>query len=130
MKSILSLMIKIYGIEDRDWMGFVIDKKSSLTFHHIVKAENGGKCSMDNGAILTKNAHDFLHCIEGKNIEIYNEINNLFKIINSNLGNSKEQLEQIKCLIIKYLDMGYDVPQNMTKDKIRRMILNSTNLPK
>lgn len=129
MKSILNSMILLYKIENIDWMGFTIDKITSLTFHHIIKAENGGKYAADNGAILTKRAHDFLHCIEGKDIKIYNEINRLFKIINLKQGiNVKDELEQIKFLILEYLDMGYDIPHNMKRNKIKQMIISNSNL--
>lgn len=124
MKSILADMIKIYNISDTDWMSFRIYKTSDLTFHHIIKAENGGDYSLENGAILTKKAHDFLHCIEGKNQIIYDEINELFKIINVNRGIDCEyELMQIRNLILAYIDLDYDIPRNMKRGKIKKMVL-------
>ena len=124
MKSILVDMIEMYKIKDYDWMGFKIDNISDLTFHHIIKAENGGDYSLENGAILTKKAHDFLHCIEGKNHLIYDEINILFKIINTKKGiDCEDELMLIRNLILNYINMNYGIPRNMKRGKIKRMIL-------
>ena len=124
MKSILVDMIEMYNIKDYDWMGFKIDNISDLTFHHIIKAENGGDYSLENGAILTKKGHDFLHCIEGKNHLIYDEINKLFKIINTKKGiDCEDELMLIRNLILNYINMNYDIPRNMKRGKIKRMIL-------
>ena len=80
------------------------------------------QCICDS--ILTKKAHDFLHCIEKKNQIIYDEINRLFKIINTNKGiNCEYELMQIRNLILNYLNMNYDVPKNMKRGKIKRMVL-------
>ena len=105
-------------------MGFKINKISDLTFHHIIKAEDGGDYSLENGAILTKKTHDFLHCIEGKNHLTYDEINRLFKIINTKKGIDYEyELMLIRNLILNYINMNYDIPKNMKRGKIKRMIL-------
>ena len=126
MKSVLINMLKIYNVEDKDWMSFKITKRDSLTYHHIIKDENGGELSISNGAILTKNAHDFLHCIEHKNMNIYNEINKLFKVINDKQGiNCDYEFYQIRNLILMYLEMGYTIPNKMKKSKIKKMMLDS-----
>lgn len=107
-------------------MSFKIDKNNQLTYHHIKKREDGGKNEISNGAILTKNAHDFLHTIEIKNINIYNQINDLLKEINKCNGTcSNDYLEQIKILIIQYIDMGYDVPRNLNAGKIKKMMIEN-----
>ena len=49
-----------------------------------VKAENGGKITIDNGALLTQRAHNYLHLIERIDIDIYNRINVVLKEINEN----------------------------------------------
>ena len=49
-----------------------------------VKAENGGKITIDNGALLTQRAHNYLHLIERIDIDIYNRINAVLKEINEN----------------------------------------------
>lgn len=128
MKKIVVNMIRIYQIRDRDWMSFKICSSRSLTYHHIIKVEDGGKTIVNNGAILTKKAHDFLHCIEHNEFKIYSEINDLFHIINTNVNKcSKNELEHIRFLIIKYLDMGLNIPKNLDRNNIKQMILECSN---
>lgn len=64
-----------------DWMNYKLVKKD-LTYHHIVKREDGGKQEIDNGALLMPIAHQYLHIIEYKDIKTYNAINKIFKFIN------------------------------------------------
>ena len=82
-----------------DWMNYKIDRKADLTFHHIVKKEHGGKTTIDNGALLTHNAHNYLHVIEFKDIETYNYINKMFEIINRQLSEPNEDQR----FVIEYL---------------------------
>ena len=51
------------------------DSKERLNYHHIVKKEHGGKETIDNGAVLNREAHDFLHKQEHKDKQLYNELN-------------------------------------------------------
>lgn len=82
MKNITKEMIKIYKpLSDLDWMNYRI-KKSELTFHHIQKKENGGKETIENGAILMPIAHQYLHIIEYKEEELFLMLNKMFLIIN------------------------------------------------
>ena len=124
MKTILSQMIQIYKPVDRDWMHFKITEENKLTYHHICKQESGGEENIENGAILTKNAHELLHCIERKNIKFYIEINKLFKEINKKTIHPGEgNLNQIKELVLKYLELGYPTPKKLKVRKIKKLIL-------
>ena len=80
---------KLYNIyvpnSNLDWMNYRITRKQDLSFHHIVKKEHGGKATIDNGALLTINAHNYLHIIEQKDITTYAYINKMFEIINKQL---------------------------------------------
>lgn len=82
MKDIKIKMIKIYNITDTCWMGYKVSENNPFTYHHIIKAENGGKEEIKNGAILTLNPHQYLHIIENYDFELYIYINNLLKKIN------------------------------------------------
>lgn len=94
---------KLYNIyvpnSKLDWMNYKIDRKQDLTFHHIVKREDGGKATLDNGALLTYNAHNYLHVIEFKEIDTYNYINKMFEIINKQLSEPNEDQR----FVIEYL---------------------------
>ena len=69
-------MLKIYvPYSNMDWLNYKLVRKD-LTFHHIRKREDGGKATIDNGALLMPVGHQYLHLIEYKDIETYiaNEI--------------------------------------------------------
>lgn len=62
-----------------DFMGFTVDKKSSLSFHHlIIPRKNSKEYGIGegylfwNGAILRQDtSHDYLHLIEAKDYDIF-----------------------------------------------------------
>lgn len=51
------------------------DYTTRLNYHHLIKKCNGGKETIDNGALLNRTAHDFLHEQEHKNKQLYEELN-------------------------------------------------------
>lgn len=77
----LQELIKIYQTNNYDWLSYQITKKNILTLHHIVKACDGGKLSLENAALLTKKAQRALHMCEHKDFILYSEINEFFKEI-------------------------------------------------
>ncbi len=82
MNSIKKEMLKIYKpISGLDWLNYRLVKKD-LTYHHILKKSDGGKETIDNGALLMPISHQYLHLIECKDMETYNAINKLFSYIN------------------------------------------------
>lgn len=116
-------LLSIYNLNDRDWMNFKISKKNPLTYHHIMKRESGGKNEINNGALVTKLAHNFLHYIEYDDIHLYNKINDYFKIINENRFISSSELTTIKQLILVYLSNKKELPKQFSKEKIMSLIL-------
>ena len=98
MRDITKRMIKIYNLDKLCFMGYTLDKTAS--FHHIVKREKGGKEEISNGAVLNKNAHEYLHIIEYKDIGTYIAINKILKIINEQRDKpTTEQLEIISKIL-------------------------------
>ena len=83
MNKLKEEMIKIYKTYTLDGMNYLIIN-NDITYHHIIKEENGGKVTYDNGALLTRRAHNYLHLIERIDIDIYNRINEVLKEINNN----------------------------------------------
>lgn len=103
MKNIKLEMIKLYKTIDYDWLNFKIYDINDITFHHIIKKENGGKYSIDNGALLTTKSHEYLHIIENNDIEIYIEINKILKKINEQKHKPTEiQKQKIELLFLKF----------------------------
>ena len=67
MKHITGLMINEFKLREVgcDFMGYKLQKQDSLTFHHlIIPKRNGGKITRQNGAIIQRTPHDYLHLIE------------------------------------------------------------------
>lgn len=106
---------KLYNIyvpnSNLDWMNYRIVRKQDLSFHHIVKKEHGGKATIDNGALLTINAHNYLHIIEQKDITTYAYINKMFEIINKQL----HEPNQDQRFVIEYLLKEFE--RNHMEDK-------------
>lgn len=106
MKDVLITMIAIYHPKE-DWMGFQISKKNRYTYHHIIKKEEGGELSIENGAILTQKAHALLNFLEFNHPDVYVEWQKIFREINDSLiGPNEEMMGKIKalrhkCLILK-----------------------------
>lgn len=73
-------MLSIYG--EGCWMGYRVTRKNQYTFHHIKEARHGGRVSIDNGALLTRGAHNDLNLLDEHARDLYHELNNLFKELN------------------------------------------------
>lgn len=103
MKQITREMLKIYQpLSNMDWMNYRLVRKD-LTFHHIVKREDGGKPIIPNGAILMPVAHQYLHLIEYKDIETYNAINKIFRYVNDQeYEPTREQRDIVEYLLREF----------------------------
>lgn len=103
MKQITKEMLQIYKpLSDMDWMNYKLVRKN-LTFHHIVKREDGGKPIITNGALLMPVAHQYLHLIEYKDIETYNAINKIFSLVNQQQYEpTREQREIVEYLLKEF----------------------------
>ena len=83
MKHITNLMINMYNLKKIDFMGYKVSKDNPYTYHHcFIKKCHDGKETIENGAVLTKNSHEYLHIVETRDLELYNYINNVLKQIN------------------------------------------------
>ena len=103
MDSVKRKMLKIYKpISNLDWMNYKLVKKD-ITYHHIVKAENQGKRTIENGALIMPVGHQYLHLIECKDIETYIAINKIFKYVNQQMCEpTREQREIIEYLLQEF----------------------------
>lgn len=117
MKPITKHMIEIYNLDKLCFMGYTLDKTAS--FHHIVKKCNGGKEEINNGAVLNKEAHEYLHIIEYKDIDTYITINNILKIINQQ--RDKPTIEQYK-IISKLLSIFEEEHKKDITSKGRKLV--------
>jgi len=82
LKEVLRIMVKEYNLKGEDFMGYKLERNNPYTYHHIKKKCQGGEETQENGAILTKVAHEYLHIIECREWELYYELNKILKEIN------------------------------------------------
>lgn len=106
MNKITQEMLKIYKpISHLDWMNYHLVRKD-VTFHHIQKHENGGKRTIENGALLMPLSHQYLHLIECKEIELYKILNRLFKIVNEQKYEpTREQRQLVESLLREFEEL-------------------------
>lgn len=76
------LLIRQFKLVRFDFMGYHLNKNDA-TYHHIIKKEHGGDKSLENGAVLMPYNHEYLHLIEYIDLEKYEIINNMFKIMHA-----------------------------------------------
>ena len=99
MKLVTKNMIYLWNMNNLCWMGYKMSSQNPFTYHHITKRTDGGRLTIDNGAILTKNAHEFLNVIENKDLELYIYLNNMLK----NINNQREMPNRQQLLAIDSL---------------------------
>lgn len=119
MEKLKIEMLKIYKpISNLDWMNYKLIK-SDITFHHILKREDGGRRDIENGALLMPVAHQYLHLIEYKDIETYNAINRIFKYINQ----QREEPTQEQREIIEYLLKQFEEAHKWDKGSKGKLLI-------
>lgn len=119
MNKVTKEMLHIYKpVSNLDWMNYRL-VKSQVTYHHILKREDGGKKEIENGALLMPTAHQYLHLIECKDLETYHTLNKLFKIINNQMAEPNQEQREI----IEYLLQEFEVKHRNDKNSKGRSLI-------
>ena len=121
MNELKNIIIELYQIYEYDWMGYKID--NDLTYHHILKKEDGGTITLDNGVLLTDRAHVYLHKIERIDREIYLKINSVFKEINNSkkpINNKQKAKIHLLMLIFEIKNADRLIKKKENLGKIRK----------
>jgi hypothetical protein len=119
MKEVTKELIRIYKPLDLDWLNYRVTRQNPLTYHHIIKRENGGLFTLENGALLSQTGHRYLHIIEYKEIKIYEMLNKMFEIINRQKhAPTQEQREIIEYLLNEF----YQLHKNDRNSKGKTLI--------
>ena len=66
--ELIEKMLVIYKPLNEDWMGFKLKRNNPYTFHHIKEKRHGGRYEIQNGALLTREGHQFLNFLYVLNI--------------------------------------------------------------
>ena len=84
------------------------DYQDRLNFHHLKKKCDGGPATIENGALLNRDAHDYLHKQEGK--QLYEELNEcleLYKLCYElNESECLNEWENVKEQFVKRMKRG------------------------
>ncbi len=94
---------KIFRPKDKDWLGFKISSRNFLTYHHLFKQVYGTwedfdpKYQLHNGALLTKNAHRYIHLLESIDREKFLALTELMRQLNNSMTPpNDEYYEKVK----------------------------------
>ena len=118
-------MLKLYEpISNLDWMNYKLVRKE-VTYHHCIKKRsNGGKRTIENGALLMPIAHQYLHLIECKDNDTYVVLNKLFQCINEQRYEpTREQRE-----IVEYLLQEFERVHRWDKNSKGKILLQKKYL--
>ena len=119
MSQITKEMLEIYKpYSNMDWLNYRLIR-NEITFHHIIKREDGGKKDISNGALIMPNGHQYLHLIEYKDIKTYNAINKLFRYVNQQ--GYEPTMEQRQ--IIEYLLKEFEKEHKWDKGSKGKLLL-------
>ena len=111
MKEITREMIKTFKLNKLgyDQMGYIFNNTKQLSYHHMIIAnKDGGLMTFENGAILRQNtSHDYLHCINLVDSEIFYLITS--ELIDENIKRKVdiENLRKIRDLLL-YFEREHD----------------------
>lgn len=97
-------MLKIYKpISGLDWLNYKLVKEK-ISYHHCIKRSDGGKRTIENGALLMRDtAHPYLHLIEILDIDTYNAINKIFQVVNDQRCEpTLDQRQVLECLLQQF----------------------------
>lgn len=72
-KLVRNLMINNYG--NRCWLHYKLTKDNPLTYHHLKPVREGGRATEENGALLSREAHDDFNILEQMYPKLAREIN-------------------------------------------------------
>ena len=103
MKSITNLMIDLYNLKKIDFMGYQFSKRNASYHHLIIPRRNGGKETIQNGAILNgQTSHPYLHIVEAKDYDMFLAITS--EMIDENIKGhiDKENLRYIDDILCQF----------------------------
>lgn len=124
MKYYLVKMLEVYQPDKIDWMNYDVTKKNPYSYHHIVKRSEGGKSRIDNGAILTKLSHQFLHFLENVCPDAFADFQRLFRKINdTNAPITQELIEEADEIMRSIFDGSYEFTKNIDLDELNNTYL-------
>lgn len=82
-----------------DFMGYEFDTKKELTYHHILPKNYGGKTTFENGALLIRESHNYIHTIEAFDFKLFIELSQELKREHEDGEITRERLLAIRQML-------------------------------
>lgn len=124
MHYYLAKMLEIYEPNKVDWMNFDVTSSNPYSYHHIEKREDGGKSRVENGAILSKYSHRFLHFLEYVCPDAFEDFQRLFRRINDSKAPRTEQfINEADIIIDNLMNGGYQFLVNIDSSEIDNYLM-------
>lgn len=104
MREPLITMLEIYKPLEigKDWLNYKIVNPKDLTYHHIKEKRNGGKRTIENGAILIRRSHEYLNYLDHYYHKTYKDLNEIFKWLNMTMKPpTSEYFEEVNYILKK-----------------------------
>lgn len=119
MDKVTAEMLRIYKpISNLDWLNYKLIRRE-VTFHHCEKRCQGGKRTIENGALLMPVAHQYLHIIEYKDLNTYVALNKMFKFVNQQGYEPTPEQRQI----IEYLLKSFEEEHRWDKGSKGKLLI-------
>ena len=103
--------------------------RKQMTLHHLIHRSEGGKTTLENGAVVSELAHAYMHSLPRKHEEIINNMLREYKIRIANIkGNGEiKQGQEIKvdmsdCIEIEVFDFNCKKKKLKNKAKLKSEI--------
>ena len=130
MDNKLIIMGYIYNPDGFDWMNFKMTEDNPYTFHHIVEKRYGGKKVIENGALLTYDAHKLLNILDSYCPDAYDDLQEIFKKINgSGEPQTYEIMKEVDNILQKvFCTEEYRFTANLRNIKRRKCLANLEQL--
>ena len=82
-----------------DFMGYEFENKKELTYHHILPKNLGGKTTFENGALLIRDSHNYIHLVEVMDFKLFIELSQELKKEHETGEITKERLIAIQQML-------------------------------
>lgn len=123
MKGVTNLMFNEFKMGElgHDFMGFKLNKKDIVTFHHLViPNRNGGPVARWNGAIIQRIPHDYLHLIERVDYDMFCYITSEMIDMNHKGFLDAENIKNIHAILDEFEDKYDRATTRKGKQLIKR----------
>jgi hypothetical protein len=87
-------------------MGYEFETKKDLTYHHIQPKNYGGQTTYNNGALLIRASHNYIHTIEAFDFKLFLELSQELKKEHAQGEITKDRLITI-AQMLKYFESKY-----------------------